>query len=801
MRYAAFFTLLSHWRRHPVQLATLCAGLALATALWTAVQAINSEAKASYARAAAMTQTPQYATLTAKNGLIPLSQYTDLVRHGWRLSPVLEGRWISAVGPLRVLGIEMLTHPPLPALSPAENAPDPIGFLTLPGQLAASTATASALANAPATSEVFATDNLPDGMVLTDIATAAKLLKNNHSISRLIISDQQQSGLIDLSVLTPDLILSAANTPIGPAALADSFHLNLTAFALLAFTVGLFIVHGAIGLAAEQRRATLRSLRALGLPWKEAVSLLMAELLLLALLSGLAGVCLGYFAAGALLPGVDATLQGLYGAAQTNSLSIRSDWILSGIAMSLFGAIAAGSHTLWKISRLPLLSAPGVHAWAEAASTSTKKLALTGLCLIGGGFLALQSGGLIAGFTFLSGILLGVALCLPLALATVARAVARRSQSPLAEWFWSDLQAQLPGLSLALMALLLALTANIGVSTMAGSFRLAFQTWMDQRLSAQIYVTVQTDAQAGSLVDWAADQDIAALPLRSAEGTYGQRRLEIYGVVNHPSYRSHWPMLSAGPEPWGAVAAGTGILISEQLARREDIDLADPFALTPSASFKVVGIYSDYGNPHGQVVVSMAQLDTLFPGIPSRRFALHMDTTRVEDIINLISQEPDFKGTNPVNQSAVKARALSIFDRTFLVTDALGILTLAVAGFAIFTNLLTLWDRRLSQLAPLLALGVTRRHLAILDLARSLVLALLTFLIALPLGLVLAWILLKIINPEAFGWQLPLHFFPDEWLKMAILSITAAAIAAAIPCLRLWYLQPAALLGGFNNER
>ena len=43
--------LLSHWRHAPLQLGLLVLGLALATALWSAVQAINSEARASYSRA------------------------------------------------------------------------------------------------------------------------------------------------------------------------------------------------------------------------------------------------------------------------------------------------------------------------------------------------------------------------------------------------------------------------------------------------------------------------------------------------------------------------------------------------------------------------------------------------------------------------------------------------------------------------------------------------------------------------------------------------------------------------------
>ena len=35
--------LLSHWRRHPLQLASVVAGLWLATALWTGVQALNTQ--------------------------------------------------------------------------------------------------------------------------------------------------------------------------------------------------------------------------------------------------------------------------------------------------------------------------------------------------------------------------------------------------------------------------------------------------------------------------------------------------------------------------------------------------------------------------------------------------------------------------------------------------------------------------------------------------------------------------------------------------------------------------------------
>ena len=45
--------LLSHWKRHRMQFATLLIGLISATALWSGVQAINQQARTSYDRAAA----------------------------------------------------------------------------------------------------------------------------------------------------------------------------------------------------------------------------------------------------------------------------------------------------------------------------------------------------------------------------------------------------------------------------------------------------------------------------------------------------------------------------------------------------------------------------------------------------------------------------------------------------------------------------------------------------------------------------------------------------------------------------
>ena len=152
-------------------------------------------------------------------------------------------------------------------------------------------------------------------------------------------------------------------------------------------------------------------------------------------------------------------------------------------------------------------------------------------------------------------------------------------------------------------------------------------------------------------------------------------------------------------------------------------------------------------------------------------------------------------------QAAIKAFSLGVFDRTFTVTAGLNVLTLSVAGFAILMSLLTLASLRLPQLAPVWALGLTRRRLGALELLRAVLLAGGTAVVALPLGLALAWILLARVNVAAFGWRLPMYLFPEDYARLFGFALVAALLAALWPARRLARTPPADLLKVFSNER
>ncbi len=796
MILTAISALLSHWRRQPLQLITLIAGLALATGLWSSVQAINAEARASYASALSQFGADRGPVLVAREGLIPLDRYVALRRAGWQVSPVVQGQLRLGRTTVTLIGVDFLSSPDLPESGTAAGSLYEI--LIEPGRLFASPTTASVIAGQDNLPPVDIVDALPSNVVLTDIGIAETLLDQRGFINHLLILPEQRGGLSPLSEIAPDLERQDPAT----ARLTDSFHLNLTAFGLLAFAVGLFIVHGTVGLAFEQRRAMFRTLRALGLPARTLTMLVLAELTVLALIAGTLGLIIGYLIAAVLLPDVSATLRGLYGASIPGELILRPIWVLAGLGMAVAGALVAGAHGVWKLAHMPILAASGSYAWSRSSAQSSRWQAGAGaLLIIGGIAIVVLFDGLIAGFVLLAGLMLGAALLLPLLLGLLLSLAAARARGPVAQWVWADMQAQLPGISLALMALLLALATNVGVGTMVSSFRLTFTGWLDQRLASELYVTARSDAQGKQLQDWLGNRVDAVLPIRYTDAKIKGHSTRIYGIVNHATYKDNWPLLSAKPDVWTRISENTGTLISEQMARRDDLHLGDRVEFGPDWDLSVVGIYSDYGNPNGQAIVSMQNLLEHSNKLPNRQFGLRLAPDKVPGLIKEINAQFDPPLTRIVNQSDIKARSLAIFEKTFVVTGALNVLTLGVASFAILTSLLTLWSMRLPQLAPVWALGMTRKQLARLEMARSLALAVMTALLALPLGLVLAWVLLKVINVEAFGWRLPMYLFPFDWLILFSLAVLAAGLAAALPAMRLRRTPPADLLKVFANER
>jgi len=811
-------TLLSHWRRHPMQLATLLIGLISATALWSGVQALNQQARNSYDRAAAMFGGTRTAMLVAKDGnAFPQQLFVDLRRAGWPVSPVVEGRIQIGGRSFRLLGIEPMTLPGEVGNAPTVARGEFVAFITPPGQMLVSPETLSDLklaegarpeaSNGMLLPPLRLQQSLVPDLLVVDIGIAQQVLNMPGQLTRLLVGKGKGKRAALSSVAGDRLRLVEPDAETDLERLTDSFHLNLTAFGLLSFFVGLFIVNSAVGLAFEQRLPMLRTLRSCGVSARMLNAVLVIEQVAFALVAGLVGLVCGYFIAAALLPDVAASLRGLYGAAIPGQLTLKGEWWLAGIAISVLGALAASAASLIKAVRLPVLASAQPQAWQQAQRRWLQVQTAAALLIFAVAAAFLWFGdSLLAGFAVLAALMLGAALALPPILERVLALGEGTADRPLVRWFWADSRQQLSGLSLALMALLLALAVNVGVATMVESFSRTFLVWLDGRLASDVYVFAKDDRQASEIKAWLRGRSEvqAILPTGRADVQLAGNPIELFGIVDHATYREHWPLLEAVPNAWVRLRPGNAAFVSEQLARRLKLSIGERIDVpTPGGDWplEIIGIYADYGNPKGQITVNYAALTRHFPALPQTRFGLRVEPSQIAALISAMREKFMLDDRSLANQATVKAESKRIFSRTFAVTTALNAFTLGVAGVALLTSLLTLANSRLPQLAPLWAIGVTRPRLAGIELLKTMSVALITALLALPLGLLVAWCLLAVVNVKAFGWRLPFQVFPLQLMQLVGVAMLAAFCAALLPVLRLARMQPAGLIRIFANER
>ncbi|WP_210433161.1 ABC transporter permease [Vreelandella massiliensis] len=818
-------TLLAHYRRHPGQLAMLLLGLWVASALWSSVQAVNATAKESYARANQLFSANVDQLTRRDDQPLTREDYLTLRRAGWPVSPMLEGPLEIDGQRVTVIGIDPLTLQSGNALG--GNGAELTAFLTPPWQtqLAPETVALLGLSRQQASGArplveenqrlppLSLRTDLPSNTLVMDIAAAASLLDTDNRLSQLVTAPGA------LTHPPEGYRLTRAASLASPGELTDSFHLNLTALALLSLIVGLFIVQAALGLAMEQRLTTLRTLRALGVPARTLTLAIVLELLVFGLLGAALGLISGIWLAGHLLPDVANTLSSLYQADVHRTLVLPWHYWLGSLAITLGGLLLAGSGVLWRAARLDVLALGQSQAWRAGYQRQLTRMiqgaavmAVIAIALAVWLTLLPPGQGVRVSFGFVAALLLCSALSLPPLLNGGLRLLQRvMHRHPLAHWAVADSQLQLPRLSLAMMALLIALATNLGVSSMVGGFRLTFLEWLDQRLAAPLYINAAPSTLT-PMMDWLerrsdvtetlptarGNAELLAMKNASHPGSTGER-IALFGITTAPTITDQWPLLdtqTGRTDAWAALNVN-GVFINEQMAVGKGLAPGDALTLaTPRGpeTLTIAAVYPDYGNPRHELLMPTQTLIQRFGAeIASIGLALK-EGSDPATLRQALADTFDVSADALIDQHAIKRQATQIFERTFSITRALNGLTLGVAALALFATLLAQARERQRQLASLWALGVPRKALARLPLFQLGGLALMTGIVAIPLGIAITWTLVAIINVAAFGWRLPLHLFPGDIVITLLTALGVALIAAALPSIQLWRASPRAML-------
>ncbi|TVQ88989.1 MAG: ABC transporter permease [Chromatiaceae bacterium] len=834
--------------RHPWQTWLSIIGIALGVAVVIAVDLANASARRGFQLSVAQVTGPATHRIEAASGRIPAAVYASLRRdHRLRQAvPVIDAAIRIDDRPLTLLGLDLIAAAQVPGLAavevltggagsaPADAAGGLLRLLREPDSLALAAADAArlgvgvgdrvdvALAGSSRSLRVVAL--LPEtaadgaglqGLVLTDIATAQELLGRDDAIDHidLVLDDAGASALA--AALPPGLRLQPSlQRSNALVQMTRAFQTNLTAMSLLAMLVGGFIVYNTMTFAVLQRRTLLGTLRMLGVTRGQMFLLVLVEALVLSVIGALLGCLAGIIVGAGLVQLVTQTINDIYFQLNVRQLHLAPWSLIKGVGLglgvtllaALGPALEAARSQPRDVIRRTLVEQRGrrLLPWLAAAGGL---LILAGLALVGA-----SGRSMTFGFAALFLVIVGASLGMPLLVQGFAQAT-----TPLFGRLFGiegrlaarGITAAVTRSGLAVAALAVAVAASIGVGIMIGSFRASVSDWLAHTLTSDIYVSA--DAPAGGR-DGTLPTDLAprlaALPGVQTLGEGRSRRVETragpvlllaLGGSDGPP-RGFQFLGATAADLWPRWQAGELVLISEPFAYHRQLGVGEELELFTAHGwqrFGVGGVFRDYGSDSGMLVMTRPVYAERWddPGVTSLGLVLAADAdleASVAAVEDLLAGLP-----TPVSMQtnrAIRELSLTVFDRTFTITKVLRLLAIGVAFVGILSALMALELERARDYAVLRATGMTRAQLGRLILLQTSALGLAAGLLAIPLGLAMGDLLIRVINLRSFGWTMPLRIEPWILASGLLLAWIAALLAGLYPAQRAAQVTPARAL-------
>ncbi|MCP5420045.1 MAG: ABC transporter permease [Gammaproteobacteria bacterium] len=833
-------SMLRHLTRHPWQLGLSVLGIALGVAVVLAVDLANASARASFMLS--MEQVAGRATHQISGGRqgIPETLYTRLrVDLGLRdVAPVVSAYVTVGAdnaprsddhpgdrGELyQVLGVDPFAEAPflgyLDELS--EAGVDLNAFLTRSGAALLSRTLGRSVEVAAGSTRMtlhavgWLQSPALQHLIVTDIGTAQDLFGKAGRLDRidLILPEDAQGERLAQSIraLLPDgfKLERTATRNQATVDLSAAFSLNLTAMSLLALVVGMFLIYNTMTFSVVQRRGLLGMLRALGADRRELFSVVLGEALLLGLAGILLGALLGLWIGSGLVHLVTRAVNDLYFTLNVREYFVTPLSLLKAGGMGLLVTLIAA----WLPAREAAAAPPGAvlsRAALEARwRAALPRLSLFGLLLLLLGFVLLGfSSGLLAGFVGLFLLILGCALLTPVFMVALVRVNQGLIRGLPARMATRDVARHLSRTGVAVAALMVAFAATVGVGVMIDSFRGGVAIWITDLVNADLYIA-PIALESGD--DTQTLNPAVVAGLRTASGVaavsvYRRNSVEIGGrpvtllaVELAPRAKTGYRLVEGDPETaWRAFEQASAVMISEPLAYRQGLRAGSRITL-PTAhgnrTFPVVGVFLDYGSEHGRILMQRGTYQDAWDDKAISTAALYalpgVDLARLrEELLSCVGAvQPLWLRSN----RDIRKFTLTVFDRTFTVTRVLRLLAILVAFVGVVSALMALQLERAREFAILRATGMTAGEVGWLVSLQTGFMGFAAGLMAIPVGLLLAAVLIFVINRRAFGWTLP--FQVDPWIlaEAVLLAIIAALLAGLYPLWRMARTPPAQAL-------
>lgn len=788
--------LFGHYRKHPLQIFLVWLGLTLGVSLLVGVLAINNHAKTSYSEGEKLFSNPFPNRIRAiqESITIPQAFYINLRRAGYSSCMPVQTLHLETKNDIDIslVGIDPIALMQISVKNLASTE-DMLSLIRPPFPVLVSQPLASYfglsdgdyidLQNESNVGPIIIDKNqrLSGSRIFSDIALT-KMLGHKTGLDIILCGEMSDKKKARLERMLPRGLQLETHKESGLTALTKAFHTNLLAMGMLSFVVGLFIFYQAMSLSFVQRQPLVGTLRQIGVSTKELILAMGIEVFLWVIVGWVSGNFFGLILANQLIPTVSNSLYSLYNA--DVDLLISWSWSYQSLWMAILGCILACGWPLYRLLSIEPIRLTARLSIARFAGKEFEVQAIVACVFFVAAYLInLLPHSHENGFYLIGFLMISVGLITPYIIWKFFDWLSYRLPSAKARWFFSDSAASLSYRGVAAMAFMLALASNIGVETMVGSFRATTNNWLEQRLAADIYIQ-PSKASASRISYWLEKQPEVESVWRQWQIDYQTEygNLEILSTGATLGEKSALTMKVAIPEFWYSLHHRRSVLISESMALKWDLKPGDYLDLpVPMGdNWQISGVYYDYGNPYNQLLLSHKTWLKAFGGQGKTGIGIVLtDKDQRTELIDRILKQYRLPIEQISDNNSIQIQAMKVFDRTFIVTDTLGNLTLIIAVFGLFFATLVGEISRQRQTALLRCLGLSGKELILLGGLQLLTIGLFTILIALPLGLVLSQLLIDIVMKYAFGWTMEINYYPLEYLRTFMWTLFVLTIAGA----------------------
>jgi len=838
---------LRYLRRHPWQTGLAILGIALGVAVVVGIDLASASARRAFRLSAESVAGRATHQVVGGPAGLPEGLYARLrVDADVRPSaPVVEGYATASDAPGRtfhLLGVDPFADAPFRGyLAGGARGPGDLGaFLTRPGAVLLSSETAAQMGLAPGRqfplriggtrrlvtlvgvlrpADAMSRQGLAD-LLVTDVATAQELLGLGGRLSRidLIVPDGAPGrAMLERirALLPPGAAVTRASARADVVAqMTRAFDVNLTALSLLALLVGTFLIYNTMTFSVVQRRTAIGLARALGVTRGEVFVLLLAEALVIGLAGTALGLALGVGLGRGLVRLVTRTINDLYFVLSVRELTIGPLVLLEGAALGVGATLLASLAPALEATRAAPRAVLSRSTIETRARRAVPRRAGVGVLMLAAGLALLRVSGpsLALSYVALFALMLGFALLTPAATVALMRglepALGRLFGLP-GRMASRGVVRALSRTGVATAALMIAIAATVGVGIMVASFRATVERWLATTLQADVYVSPPglVGSRTEVPLDPALIARLAAVPGVASVATHrgvvvespaGPTRLVALDIPAARYFTFRFKT-GAGAAVWPAFQDGGAVIVSEPFAWRRAVGPGSSIELATDRGprrFAVAGVFYDYASDQGVVIMSRRTYARFWddPGVS----ALAIRARPGVDVEALISrlrraaggaQELLIRGNR-----ALRAASLEIFDRTFAITAVLRLLATAVAFAGVLSALMALSLERAQEVGVLRAQGMTPGQVWGLVTSQTGLIGLVAGLLAVPVGIVLALVLILVINRRSFGWTLEVDVGAGLLIQAVLLAVVAAVLAGIVPAAKMARTPPALAL-------